>query len=100
MEFIKRGSFTVEAAFILPVVLLIIFGLLSCGLWLQEEIVSELEELRILEKKEMELKHIGDIETGRPDYDKILYRPEGTGKEEVPVFYPAEYKRRMDRWQR
>lgn len=100
MESIKKGSFTVEAAFIMSAILFVVFGILRCGLSLQEEIVQELEILRDFERKEMEEKHIGDVETGRPDYERILERPERGQTENTFVFHPAEYKRRTDRWLR
>ncbi|MFW5629633.1 MAG: TadE family protein [Acetivibrio ethanolgignens] len=100
MESVKKGSFTVEAALIMPVILLVVFGVLRCGLLLQEEIVQDLEVLQIFERKEMEEKHIGDTETGRPDYEKILETPERKQPEDAYVFHPAEYKRRTEKWQR
>lgn len=100
MERIKKGSFTVEIALIMPAILLVVFGVLRCGLLLQEEIVQDMEVLRVFERKEMEEKHIGDVITGRPDYEKILEKPEGGQSGEAYVFHPAEYKRRIWKWQR
>lgn len=77
MERIKKGSFTVEAAFIMPVVLAVVFGILKSGLMLHDEAVLEAAVTGVLEKGEMALKHTGDIETGRPDYENLLLREKG-----------------------
>ena len=72
MQSLKKGSFTVEAAFIMPLLLVVLFGVLRGGFLLHDESVLEAAVLEVLEKGEMALKHIGDMETGRPDYEQIL----------------------------
>lgn len=141
MEAVKKGSFTVEAAFIIPVVLAVLFGILNTGFMLYDEAVLEAAVLRFLEKGEMAVRHLGDMESGRPDYEKILIKPDEmekikiqeevlteeilgqllrkrevrlefcisgvfweekeigllgeAGKRSLPLFYPAEHKRRV-----
>ncbi len=141
METVKKGSFTVEAAFIIPMVLAVLFGILNTGFTLYDEAVLEAAVLRFLEKGEMAVRHLGDMESGRPDYEKILIKPDEmekikiqeevlteeilgqllrkrevrlefcisgifweekeigllgeAGKRSLPLFYPAEHKRRV-----
>lgn len=141
LESIKKGSFTVEAAFVLPLILAVLFAIIRSGFLLHDEAVLEAAALRLLEKGEMAVKHLGDMETGRPDYERILLEAgslenadaqermlreellgqffmkevsalrlevSGTfseekkiellgnaGKRSLPVFHPAEHKRRV-----
>lgn len=73
---IKRASFTVEAAFIMPMVLFVLFEILQGGLWLHDEAVLEALVIKRLEWGEMALRYDGDIVTGRPDYEAILQKEE------------------------
>lgn len=83
MQFLKKGSFTVEAAFIMPIILVILFGVIRGGFLLHDEAVLEAVVLEVLEKGEMAVKHIGDMETGRPDYEQILAENKELERKEV-----------------
>lgn len=48
---VVRGSFTVEAAFVMPIVILVIFMLIKTGFLVYGEAVSGAEKLRILRKE-------------------------------------------------
>lgn len=96
---VARGSFTVEAAFVMPIVLFVIFMLIKTGFLVYEEAVLGAEKLRLLEKREMTVKHIGDVETGRPDYERLFEKPELSKDDRKWASFlcdPAEYKRRRD----
>lgn len=126
MEDVKRrnrvkGSFTVEAAFVMPVVLLVLFLLIRTGLMLYEEARTDAEAARALEKGEMAVRHLGDVQSGRPDYESLFLEPPGMveleegqlsfsgifpeekravlikdGREwSVSIYNPAEYRRRI-----
>lgn len=96
---VVRGSFTVEAAFVMPIVILVIFMLIKTGFLVYGEAVSGAEKLRIFEKREMAVRHIGDVETGRPDYERLFEKPELSSEDRKWASFltnPAEYKRRRD----
>jgi hypothetical protein len=69
-----RGSFTVEAALLLPMIIFIICSLVYLGFYLHDR--SRLEGLvdEVLMKGALSAKHEADIRTGKVDYANIRKR--------------------------
>jgi hypothetical protein len=65
------GSITVEAAFVMPIVILTVFALIYLAFYLHDmnRIQSEMD--LVLHKAEVTVKHEADISTGRVDYEDI-----------------------------
>jgi hypothetical protein len=75
---LKKASFTVEAALIMSLVLTVIFGSIRLGLLLHDEAVLDGIVIQEMEKGEMAARHLGDMESGRPDYESLLSKADNT----------------------
>ncbi len=66
-----KGSFTVEAAFILPLIIFIIFTLVYLAFYLHDRNRMEGIVDQVLHKGAITVKHDADFDTGRVDYANI-----------------------------
>ena len=66
-----KGSFTVEAALVMPIVLFVITSLICLSFYLHDKCRIEGSVDKALFKASMTLKHNADIETGAVNYENI-----------------------------
>lgn len=82
-----RGSFTVEAAFIFPIILFVIFSLICVTFYIHDKCRLQAVADRILHKASLTIKHEADIQSGKVSYEKIndrgvFYLPFGNAEKE------------------
>jgi hypothetical protein len=67
----RKGSLTVEAAFVMPIVIFIIFATIYLAFYLHDRCVIQAMLDKTLHKAGISIKHASDIETGEVDYENI-----------------------------
>lgn len=69
-----KGSFTIEAALILPIVLLVIMTLIYFAFFLHDRNRMQVIADKALHKATMSVKHLSDVRTGEVDYQQLNER--------------------------
>ncbi|WP_343210202.1 TadE family protein [Anaerolentibacter hominis] len=89
MDLRKRvmGSYTVEAALIMPIVIVIITALMMLCMYLHDKVVLESTADAVLDRGGRLIRDAADVETGRSDYRSLSGRS---------VYYPFQDKEKEE----